>query len=582
MTARAEVRTEVTGTDVGVRKLSDLEAGMQRLAATTQKTSTHLKQARELWNDPSGAKGKWDWTERMGVSVAKASIDIIKGQVGAAADAVVAPARTSYAGAIAVANQYRDTTQRIATSTGAQYAEIGKQVTGASQRLGLLPGQVQNYSRGVRSLTGDWKGAMSGLEGYQNRALATDRTIEEMIPTAAHLAQTFGIKSTQDVNKFFGTIDAQAKSANVSTQVLEQTVLGISSSFARLTSAGPAAISGLSAQVMGGAPTREMGEERLGHAASFLQAHDTFFEARARGMGKIKKGESFFDSEGRVKADQFPAYIETAQQEIARHYGVKNTGPASQMELARRMRRSGEAPSLSAALGFLRINPNGLGKAAGPVSTDSTALADFMASDAGKRTQSDAQKQIRDIGLGTGMLGAQDTAVGMGGGAAGVALASAGQIFEKSTGVFWDAVNIFAGTAGGKAASGTVARVAGGVASSLASPAMLAASALTLQGDTRMPDDVATANEISSIQSRLKRRGPNSSGGNRGSIFDFTGWDSTESLQGKLASLQGRGDTATGSAQADAIGASVVKHLGSVTLRTQSVTPPPAGVSQPQ
>ena len=584
MTARAEVRTDVTGTDVGVRKLSDLESSLQRLGATTQKTSAYLKQARELWNDPVGAKGKWDWSERLGASVARASVDIIKGQVGAAADAVVAPAKTSYAGAIAVANQYRDTTQRIATSTGLQYSEIGKQVTGASQRLGLLPGQVQNYSRGVRSLTGDRRGAMSGREGDQNRALATDRTIEEMIPTAAHLAQTFGSKSTQDVNKFFGTIDAQAKQANVSTQVLENTVVGMAGSFARLTGAAPQVLSGLAAQVMGGAPNREMGEERLGYASSFLNSHSRYFERRARSAGVLKKGESLYDSQGRIRSDKFADMIEVAQKDAARHYGTNNP-----QEIAGRAYESGGAPSVSAMLGFLRINTAALRKQqrAGGQASDSAALADFMATDAGRRTQYDAQKQSRDINLGMGMLGAQDTAVSMGGGAGGIALASAGQLFEKSTAVFWDAVNIFAGKGGGGGSSATGAAVGTTVAtagrtalswggkliSRLGMPGLVA-GALTMEGDKAPGSGGETVEDLKAEQAERKKRG--------GGHYSF-GYSDAE-LQEKIAAGgQQSGGSASATAQADAIGAAVAKHLEGKTLRTQNMTPaqPPAGMSQP-
>jgi hypothetical protein len=92
------------------------------------------------------------------------------------------------------------------------------------------------------------------------------------------------------------------------------------------------------------------------------------------------------------------------------------------------------------------------------------ALDAWKQSNAGKREFAEAQKAAKDIGFGGRFLGAQDTAVGLGGGAAGVALAASGQIFEKATGVFADAVNIFAGRGIGAGAASSATGSAAGTA----------------------------------------------------------------------------------------------------------------------
>jgi hypothetical protein len=201
MAKRAEIETRVTGTDAGIRDLGGLEQAFERLGKTSQSTGALLRDMHKEWSRPT----------TLATSIVKLGAQVIGGQIRDAASAIAEPAKTSYAQALAKATEWRDATQRIATSTGQSYSVVGEQVNATAQRLGLLPGRVSDYSRSVRQLTGDWQGAMSGLDAYQNRALKTDRALEELIPTAATLATTFGIKSTDDVNRFFGTLDRQAK-----------------------------------------------------------------------------------------------------------------------------------------------------------------------------------------------------------------------------------------------------------------------------------------------------------------------------------------------------------------------------------
>lgn len=435
----------------------------QKLDAVEHKVtgfSAKLKGWKNLWEDPVKASGGWSQTERVLTSVGKATAELVAGQARSIADAVTAPAKTSYAGAIAMANVYRDTTQRIVSSTGQGYSAINQQVLGASARLGLMPGQVQSYGRSVRSLTGDWQGAMAGLDAYQARALQTDRTLEQMVPTAAHLAQTFGISSTNDVMRFFGTIDTQARLANVSATVLERTYLGFTGMWSRLSSDRGGATMALTGAAMAGAPTVEMGESRVGAIGSLVTGHRRYLERRARSMGKLGKGKHFYDEEGRSSASDMFNMLEVFQSDVQRHYHTKD-----RLELLGRSEESGFMPAQDLA-GIMKLNIPELRKRA-EASTGlkgDAALDAWKQSNAGKREFAEAQKAAKDIGFGGRFLGAQDTAVGLGGGAAGVALAASGQIFEKATGVFADAVNIFAGRGIGAGAASSATGSAAGTA----------------------------------------------------------------------------------------------------------------------
>lgn len=103
--------------------------------------------------------------------------------------------------------------------------------------------------------------------------------------------------------------------------------------------------------------------------------------------------------------------------------------------------------------GLMNANPDEIRKLAKVSGTADDLLTIQNASAAGKRNQSEVRKDIKDIGLGDTMLGVQDRAVSMGGGASGVLIANAGQLFSDGSKTFWDAVNIFAGAKAVKTAA---------------------------------------------------------------------------------------------------------------------------------
>jgi len=463
MGKRAEIETRINGTDVGIRDLGGLENAFERLGKTSQSTGALLRDMHKEWSKPTA----------ISTSIVKMGAQVLGGQIRDAASAIAEPAKTSYAQALAKATEWRDATQRIATSTGQGYAVVGEQVNATAQRLGLLPGRVQDYSRSVRQLTGDWQGAMGGLDAYQNRALKTDRTLEELIPTAATLATTFGLKSTDDVNRFFGTLDRQAKNAGMSAEIAERAFMSASGSLAMLTNAKPAQLSALTTGLMAEAPTPEMGMSRIGAVGGLLQNHMRYVEARMRKQGKLGKGEHLYDEQGQLRGDKMFDAIEFAQSDLSKFYGTKD-----KRELIGRISQSGMM-SMQDAAGLMNLDVKKLrAQAAAQPNTgwDANATASFLGTEAGKRTQYEARKDIRDIGLGSTLLPAQDAAVSIGGGAAGVALASAGSVMAKAADTFWSAVEIFAGRAGGSAAgaaAGTAAAAGAGAAGGGAGTAAL-------------------------------------------------------------------------------------------------------------
>jgi len=446
MAKRAEIETRVTGTDAGIRDLGGLEQAFERLGKTSQSTGALLRDMHKEWSRPT----------TLATSIVKLGAQVIGGQIRDAASAIAEPAKTSYAQALAKATEWRDATQRIATSTGQSYSVVGEQVNATAQRLGLLPGRVSDYSRSVRQLTGDWQGAMSGLDAYQNRALKTDRALEELIPTAATLATTFGIKSTDDVNRFFGTLDRQAKNAGMSAEIAERAFMSASSSLAMLTNAKPAQTSALTTALMADAPTQEMGMSRIGAVGNLLQNHMRYIEARMRKQGKLGKGEHLYDEQGRLRGDKMFDALEFVQGDLAKFYGTKDKG-----ELIGRMSQSGMM-SMQDAAGLVRMDVGKLREQTKAGGTASNMTAAFLGTAAGKRDLAETRKDIRDIGLGSTLLPVQDAAVSMGGGAAGVAIASAGSVMAKAADTFWGAVEIFAGKAGGRAAGAAGAAAAAG------------------------------------------------------------------------------------------------------------------------
>jgi len=593
MTKRAEMETAV-GTADSIRNVDGLNDAFQRLAKTGQSTGALLRDMHKEWTKPTA----------LSTSIVKLGAQVIGGQIRDAASAIAEPAKTSYSQALAKATEYRDATQRIATSTGQGYAGVGEQIDATARRLGILPGRVSDYSRSVRQLTGDWQGAMSGLDAYQNRALKTDRTLEELIPTAATLAQTFGLKSTDDVNRFFGTLDQQAKNAGASIELTEKAFLGASSAMATMFNAKPQQLTAVTAAFMGQAQQAglppELGQMAMQESMGLLGSHADVVERRMRAAGKLGKNERLRDSWGRVRGDKTLDALEFLQADIPRFYGAKNMD-----DTIDRVARTGMMSAQGVA-GLMHLDIPALRKAAKTqVSSDQSATQSFLQSDAGKRGAAETQKELRDIGLGSAMLPAQDLAVSMGGGAAGVAIANAGAVFEKATGTFWNAVEIFAGKAGGGGAgavgAGTAVATGGAGAGggAAAGSGLLGAAAVPLAlgvGSAIVGAGVyyaAGQNAEEEKRKETERESASSQGFTDAKSMRFHRQRFQLPVVAAASTMTGQADAAHpislanpagagGSREmADANAQAMAKMFANQTLRVQIVTPPQGPAGQP-
>lgn len=586
----AKLGIEVTGARAGVAELEMLRQALASTGREAERLSVQALAWKKAWSDPLNAK-EWSRNQKLAAEGAKLLGNILGTQASALASAITSPAKTSYDQALQKAYAFRDENQRVAISLGKSYSETQKQIMGTSKQLGLMPLRVREYAGSVRQLTGDWQGAMDGMEAAQNRALKTDRTIEEMIPTVATLAQTFGIKNTEDMNRFFGTLDAQSKRAKVSAEVAERSFASMAGMFSAVTSAKPSELTALTTAFMAQAPTAALGESALGETMQLIGAHPDVIEQRMRKAGKLGKGERLRDKTGRVRGDKLLDIIEFLQKDIPRIY--QTSDPA---EAIARVSRTGEMSATGAATLF-GLNVSELRKSAATSATAPATAAEFMKTAAGKRTAADVQKERRDIEFGEKFLGAQDVAVSMGGGATGVALGSASQIFSQGAQTFANAVEIFAKSAGGRAvgaatgAAGATTGAAAGTAATSAATGVatkvigaigvpgMAAAALTISGDVperyRVPASESENTEAIRRRIALEREhlADVRKGGISGMVAEtFFGGGEKETtariaeLESELARSAGGGGI--DNAGADMIGSAVAKHLAQKTLRT--------------
>lgn len=568
MTKRAEMETKVTGTDQAARNLGDLENAYDRLEKKTKSLWASVRDLQKEWSKPTSA----------GAAFAKAGAQIIGSQISQMGSAITAPAKTTYDQALQKAFEYRDATQRIATSTGQTYESTNTAIMGTAKRLALLPAQVQSYSSAVREMTGDWKGALDGIDAYQNRALQTGTTLDKYAAFSGMMDRTFGVKATDQVNKFFGTMDAQARAAGVSVERAQEGFSSAAQAFAMFSNAKPGQISALSTSLMAGAPTPEIGQSRMGAAGGFLQQHVRYLEARMRARGQLGKGEHLYDEQGRWRAEKIPQALDFAfgkGGDMSKFYGTKD-----KMELIGRIAQSGQM-SMTDAAGLVNLDPKLLRSVTGANGGVSGAAQNWVMSAAGQRSAADVNKTMKDIGLGSTFLPAQDAAVAAGGGAAGIALSSAGEVFSRATDAFGKSVEIFAAAAGKGGSGGAAAGAAGaGIGSKLAGGVSLVGGAIgglvglgiTSAAEARADD--GDRRRAQGYRQWLRTH-------HLGVVADgFGGPDDSDLAKRENKSV---GGIPTAGVGVEPLAAALTKALAGQTLRVQSVTPaaPPAGQAQP-
>ena len=345
----AKLGVEVSGARAGIADLEALRDSLKGIGSEAGRLSVQMAAWKKAWEDPLNAK-QWSRDQKLAAEGVKLLGRVMGSQASALASAVTGPAKTSYDDALRKAYAWRDENQRIATSLGKDYGETQRQILGTAKQLGLMPGRVRDYSQSVRELTGDWQGATSGLEGYQNWALKTGQSLEALIPISAELANSFGVKSTDDVNKFFGTLESQAKKSKVSVELTAKAFAGLAPMLAATTSAKPQTLTAITAQFMAKAPTPQLGQQAMAEAMGLITAHPDVIEQRMRQAGKLGKGERLRDQTGRVRDERLLDVMEFLQTDIPKIYQTK-----SKEEAVARLARTGEMSATGAAglLGML-------------------------------------------------------------------------------------------------------------------------------------------------------------------------------------------------------------------------------------
>lgn len=392
-------------------------------------------------------------TEEIGKSAKRSLLSLVSGP----ASAIVAPAKTSFEGAIASAKSYRSEVQRIATATGSDFGQVSQKVNAIALRTGELPGSVINFGRSVRNLTDDWDSASDTLVAYKDRALQLDRPMESLVGTAGNLTNAFGLKGQGQVDKFFGTLDAYAKQSGTSAARLQRQWEGFGEAFGRISSAGPERFAGLTAAFAASSKNPEQAQRNQAFGMGLLNSGVRQIEQRMRKAGKLGRGEQLTDETGEV-SDQakYARAMQFLQEDMVRYYGSKKRAIEVQAGDDLEARRS--------VGGFLGTDFSGVSGSI-PTAQPRTALKSFRMTGTGGRERGEAQKNLRDIGLGLGpLLDAQDAAVEQGGGARGVAMNTAGEVAGTA---FSSLGNIALGGLGGLLMGGAgrslVGRVAGGL-----------------------------------------------------------------------------------------------------------------------
>lgn len=377
--------------------------------------------------------------------------------------AVTAPAKSTFAQVIAEANRARRDASLIAVSTGKDVADVNAQIQGAARMTREMPASVVAWSRSVRQLTGDWQGALNSMSAMKDVALALDVPIESLVGSSARLRNSFGLKSQEDVAKFFGTMNAQATAAGTTFERSARQFMTFQDSFGHMSSKGAGAFSGLSAAFAASSKDPEQAIRNQSFGMGVLNSGVRQIEHR---MGK---GFSITNTEtGEVDPKKYLEAMKFLQKDMVKYYGSKKRAIQVQAGDDLEARRD--------VGGFLNADLSKVNKLEDLPPEQLKAMERYTGLDAGKRDLSDVKKNIKDQEAGAPLLKAQDKAVELGGGAAGIAMEHASGLFSTAVDRFGGIVANMAGAVVGRGASATGTIAATATGSLVSSAGKLAAS----------------------------------------------------------------------------------------------------------
>ncbi len=374
----------------------------------------------------------------------------VTGAANSFINAVSGPAKSTFDGVLADANRIRKDSSLIAVATGKEFEQTRAQIqlTAKATREGTAV--VSDWTRGVRRLGGDFDAATTSMEAYKDRALQMDKPIELFEEQAALLDQAFGVRGKQKVGDFFGVLDAQASKAGVSAQRLDRQFFAFVDNFSRLSSKGPAAFGALSAAFAASDANPEQARRNQGFGMGLLNTGVRQIEQRMRLGGALGKGEMLTDVKtGEVDENKYLRAMQFLQKDLVKYYGSRRRAIEVQAGDDLEARRD--------VAGFLNTDLSKVQSMSQLSPEQRKALARYSGMDAGGRDLADVNKQIKDQNAGAGMLGAQDKAVELGGGAAGLTLNAAAGVFSTAVERFGGIVVSMAGRGGGGLLTGAAA-----------------------------------------------------------------------------------------------------------------------------
>jgi hypothetical protein len=369
-----------------------------------------------------------------GKAMAEEAKNILPATLNAAKDAMIAPAKSTFDQVLAEANRFRRESSRIAISTGQDLGEVSSKINATAKLTKEMPASVIEWGRSVRALTGDWKSAIGSMAAMKDVALALDVPIESLVGQSARLQNSFGMKSTEDVRRFFGVMNAQASATGTTFEKSARQFVSFMDSFGRMSSRGAGAFSGLSAAFAASSADPEQAQRNQAFGMGVLNTGVRQIEQRMRRAGKLKKGEYISDpNTGETDPDKYLDMFKFMQGDMVKYHGSKRRAIEVEAGDDLEMRRTVGGMlnvDLSKVKSLKDLSPQQL-----------KAFEKYSGMSAGKRDAADVQKNIRDQEAGMSMLPGQDAAVSAGGGHAGLAMTAASGLFSQAVDRFGGAVS---------------------------------------------------------------------------------------------------------------------------------------------
>lgn len=404
MARRAELEVAIKNGDAAARELEKLNRKLDDVGKTGEKAFKSI--------------GK-----EMGEMVKGGAVAAVAGQFASLYHGITSGATTSFSGAIEQAKAFRSEYQRIAIGTGQDFEKTRQQIEQTSKSIGELPDRVFAFGKSVQSLTGDWKGAMNGIEAYQSRALQLNKTIDQMGPAAAMLKNLFNIEDSQKAATYFATLDTQAKRLGLSVQQTDSYVQSMMSNMARITGGSAeknAAISSTFLAMAGGNP--EKAQRLQGGMTGWIEDKAPIIERQMRRRGALGKGESVYDENGNINPEMMARMIEFKQGQFA--HGNEVLAGRSWSEKMRIFKQSGMPPEVAAQ--WLKLKKGTFAPAMGAdAKPDLSPLASFLGAPG---VEGSIQKWWKDTGLGEMFTPAADAVTAEGGGLRGIGLGALGMV----------------------------------------------------------------------------------------------------------------------------------------------------------